>query len=491
MATEHSEPKLDVEKDADKSSEFSSGDSVSFTEDRALERRVWRKLDTYMLPVVTMFWLLSFLDRTNLGNARLANLQGDLHMTNRQYSIALTVTYVPYIAAELPSNLLLKTVGPNLVLPTMLTMWGLVTLFQGFVTNYQGLLVCRFFLGLFEGGVFPGLVLYLSYFYPRRKMNTRIAVFFSAASISGAFGGLLAYGILNIKNTSKHPWAWIFIIEGLFTVLFGVASFWLLPRSPTTAYFLKQDEKEYIVSKLKEDQSISRDESRDQFNWKEVGRAFLLPQVLFLGLIFFLSGVVLFSLAYFSPTIIATLGYKGTKAQLMSVPPYAAAFVVTMLTAYVSDKYNCRGYVSIFCSFLCIIGFGMFLGSTSKHVQYGSLFFSISGVYASGPALASWSSNNAAPQVRRATAIAIAYICTNSGGILSTWLLGYISTGPKYRGGIITLLTMSCVMLAAAVCNLLYLKNQNKKKALIRANTTRDEEDPSLGDKSAWFIYTL
>lgn len=156
--------------------EASSGDrseSPSTVFDPLLEKQVWRKLDMWILPVVAMFYFLSFLDRSNIGNARVAGLQKDLKMTNKEYSIALTVTYVPYIVAELPSNLLLKTVGPNLMLPTMLTLWGVVTALQGVVQTYGGLLACRFFLGLLEGGVFPGLVLYLSFFYPRHQLQWR------------------------------------------------------------------------------------------------------------------------------------------------------------------------------------------------------------------------------------------------------------------------------------------------------------------------------
>ncbi|KAG6810625.1 hypothetical protein H0H93_014850 [Arthromyces matolae] len=167
-----------------------SNDSVVF--DPKLEK-TWRRIDLFVLPVVAMFYLLSFLDRTNFGNARVSGLQKDLKMSNHQYSVALTVTYVPYIVAELPSNLLLKTVGPNLMLPTMLTMWGVITALQGVVKSYGGLLACRFFLGLCEGtsfiplssnpqpnksfahpgGVFPGLVLYLSFWYPRGQLQSR------------------------------------------------------------------------------------------------------------------------------------------------------------------------------------------------------------------------------------------------------------------------------------------------------------------------------
>ncbi|KAJ3526219.1 hypothetical protein NMY22_g10250 [Coprinellus aureogranulatus] len=293
-----------------------------------LEKRVWLKLDLWILPVVTMFYFLSFLDRTNLGNARVAGLQKSLKMTNYQYSVALTVTYIPYILAELPSNLLLKAVGPNLMLPTMLTLWGVVTTLQGTVTSYSGLLVARFFLGLLEGGVFPGLVLYLSSFYPRQRLQWRISIFFSAASISGAFSGLLAFGIINMDGLGERAgWSWIFILEGLFTVLFGLASFFLLPPSPAHARFLSLAEKDYVVQKLKEDGATGNDDKADGFSWREVGMAFKLPQVWMLAVVFFMDGTVLYGLAYFTPSIVAGLGYTASNAQLMSVPPFAVAFV--------------------------------------------------------------------------------------------------------------------------------------------------------------------
>jgi sugar phosphate permease len=469
----------------------STGSSSDYpvVDDPAMEKRVWRKIDMYVLPVVAMFYLLSFLDRTNVSNARVAGLQADLKMTNKQYSIALTVTYVPYILAELPSNLMLKAVGPNLVLPTMLTLWGVVTTLQGVVKTYSGLLACRFFLGLLEGGVFPGLVLYLSYFYPRYKMNFRVSMFFSSASVSGAFGGILAYGIIRMNGIDNRPgWAWIFILEGIFTVLFGLSSYFTLPRSVDKAWFFTPEEKSYVNAKLLEDNAQKDEEG---FTWKEVIEATKLPQVWFLAIAFFLDGVVLYSLAYFSPSIIQGLGYTAAKAQLMSVPPFAVAFVVSMISAYVSDRYRCRGIVVIVSSIACVIGFAMFLGSKSHHVQYGSLFFSIPGTYTTAPTLSAWGSNNAAPQTRRATAIAIGFIMTNSGGILATWLLGSLSPAPRYTSATITLLVFSIVMALFGGANLYYLWSQNKKKAFIRRTISREHEKTGLGDRSAWFIYNL
>ncbi|KAJ3507119.1 hypothetical protein NLJ89_g6486 [Agrocybe chaxingu] len=450
-------------RESDISSSSSESPSPVVVVDPALER-VWRKLDIWILPVVTMFYLLSFLDRSNIGNARVAGLQKDLKMTNKEYSIALTVTYVPYIFAELPSNLLLRIVGPDLMLPTMLTLWGIVTTLQGkshcVVRTYHGLLVCRFFLGLLEGGVFPGLVLYLSFFYPRQRLQWRISAFFSAASVSGAFSGLLAFGIINMNGIGHRPgWAWVFILEGLFTFAFGVISFALLPRSPAHARFFSQAEKDYVTAKLREDGATAKNEASDRFSWREVGRAFMLPQVWMLAVVFFFDGerTVLYGLAYFAPSIVQGLGYTASRAQLMSVPPFAVAF----------------------------------FRSAKHRIQYASLFFSIPGTYLAAATLSTWSANNATPHTRRATAIAIGFIMTNSGGILATWLLGSLSAAPRYILATRVLLAFSVLMVVLSGLNTWYLWDQNKKKSEIRKNIAISQETPGLGDRSAWFEYAL
>ncbi|KAG6917453.1 hypothetical protein DXG01_002430 [Tephrocybe rancida] len=471
-------------------------------------KKVWRKIDYYILPVVSMFYLLSFLDRTNFANARVAGLQKDLNMSNTQYSIALTVTYIPYIFAELPSNLMLKAVGPNLMLPTMLTLWGIVTTLQGIVHDYTGILVCRFFLGLCEGGVFPGLVLYLSFWYPRQQLQwrfvalpfspsphrlplttslPRISAFFSTASLSGAFSGILAFGIIHMDGVGNRPgWAWIFILEGLFTVAFGITAYWTLPRSPQHAKFLSEKEKEYVVRMLKETGATGGDEETDKFSWREVGMAFRLPQVWMLAVIFFFDGVLIYGLAYFTPSIVAGLGYTNANAQLFSVPPFTAAFFVTIVGSYISDRCGVRGYVSMFSGVLAIIGFAIYLASPDFHVKWGSLFFSISGAYSAAPALSTWGANNTFPYTRRATAIAIGFIMTNSGGVLATWLLGTISPAPLYTKATITLLAFSVGMVVVTGCNVVYLKRENRRKEETRRMRRREEEKRGLGDRSAW-----
>ncbi|KAN0077099.1 Major facilitator superfamily domain containing protein [Tylopilus felleus] len=467
-------------------------DGYSEVERVALEGSVWRKLDKWVLPICIVFYLLSFLDRSNVANARIVGLQKSLKLSNYEYSVALTVTYVPYIAVEFPSNVLLKRIGPNIMLPTMVTIWGVVATLQGIVNNYSGLLACRFFLELMEGGLFPGLVLYLSFFYPRQRLQIRVATFFASASLSGAFSGLLAAAIGEISAKSGRPgWAWIFILEGIFTFLFGVVSFFLLPASPQEARFLSEEERAYVVSKLKEDGAVSQDDRKDAFSWTEAIESAKSLHVWLLAIVLFFDGTTLYGLAYFEPTIVAGLGYAGNEAQLMSVPPFVTAFVCSMISAFVSDRYHCRGWTAIFFSILEVIGFAMFYASDSPHVRYGSLFFSITGAYCAAPALSTWMANNSSPHIRRATSVAIAFIMTNSGGILATWLLGSLSPAPRYTKATITFIIMSIGMVVFSAVNLAYLSRENRLKAERRQRMTRDEEPAGLGDRSAWFIYNL
>ncbi|KAG6856695.1 hypothetical protein H0H87_001736 [Tephrocybe sp. NHM501043] len=238
--------------------------------------KVWRRIDIHIIPVVAMFYLLSFLDRTNLANARVAGLQADLGLSNYQYCIALTVTFIPYIIIEIPSNLVLKKrlhIGSN---PTSS-----------------------------KGGVYPGLVLYLSFWYPRHQLQRRISAFFSTASLSGAFSSLLAYGIINLDGVANHPgWAWIFILEGLFTVLFGIFAFWALPRNPEDARWLSEGERKWVVRMVlegegKEEKKDGDEEGEERFKWEQVGRVFAAPQMWMLAVLFFLNGVCsLFTIAF-------------------------------------------------------------------------------------------------------------------------------------------------------------------------------------------------
>lgn len=212
------------------------------------ETKLVRKLDLYLIWLVMSLYAFSFLDRVNIGNARLYHLEADLGLAGDQYQTAVSILFVPYLAFEVPSNLVLKKFTPRYWIAFITTAWGIIATLSGLVQSYGGLIACRVLLGAVEAGLFPGLAVYLTLFYTRHELALRVGYLFVSAAIAGALGGLLAYGIGHMDGIAGlHGWRWIFIIEGLPTLCLGVATFFLLPNDAQSAYFFNEAEKKAMV----------------------------------------------------------------------------------------------------------------------------------------------------------------------------------------------------------------------------------------------------
>jgi MFS family permease len=419
----------------------------------------------------------------------------DLGLSDWEYKVAITVTYVPYILAELPSNLILKKVGPRILLPTLCTSWGLVTMLQSEAGSFGGFVACRFFLGLCEGGLFPGIVLYLSSFYRRAELQIRIALFFSAASLSGAFSGLLAAAIVQMDGMRNlRGWQWIFILEGLATVCFGLLSFLLLPNSPRTVLTLAPRHVDRCITRLGLD---ANNFETEKVTPKKVASVLRDLHVWLCCAVLFCNGVCLFGLAYFSPSIVQALGYGSTtRTQLMTVPPYACGFVVTMLVAYLADRYQQRGVCALATSAIALIGAALILVGRSLGLRYAALVILVTGVYACAPCLISWVPNNSAGYTRRATAVAMGFISTSAGGVLSTWIYPK-SSAPYYSLGARFDLSLVAIGMVLTVVQVLWLRVLNRKKVNDRAGLldgleglTHGEQFDRLGDRHPSYRYT-
>ena len=174
------------------------------------DRKLLRKLDLRLIPWLCLLYLISFLDRTNIGNARLDGLQKSLHITSGQYNACLSIFFVSYALFEPLTNVLLKRLRPSIFIPIIMILWGATMVTMGLTHNFQGMMATRFFLGLAEAGLFPGISYYLSCWYKRDEFGIRAAIFFSAAAVSGSFGGLLAAAIGKMTGVGgKKGWAWI------------------------------------------------------------------------------------------------------------------------------------------------------------------------------------------------------------------------------------------------------------------------------------------
>ncbi len=375
------------------------------------------------MPLVTLLYMLTFLDRINIGNARIQGLAVDLDLNQGvRFNWALSIFYIVYLLVEVPSNILLKRIGGRFYLPLLVCGFGLVSICTAFTVNFEGLMVARVFLGIFEGGAMPGMAFFLSCFYKRNELLFRMGIYVSAASIAGAFGGLLATGLARVPEWGVgsmriHTWRNIFFFEGLITMIVGLAAPIWMPTSPGGAYFLSERERRIAVERLIRE---NKADPAAAVTWQDIRQAVFCIHNYTCALGFFLINITVQGLSVFMPTILKDLGWTDTMAQLYSVPPYVAACLVAVAVAYGSDKSHQRGIWLASFSILAIIGFAILRWVETPNIRYMALYFVTVGAFPGGPGFLSWAMNNSAgPSVRAVTS---AYVVTlgTIGGIVAT-----------------------------------------------------------------------
>lgn len=211
--------------------------------------------------------------RVNIGNARLYGLEEDLNLSSEQFQVTVSILFVTYLLFEVPSNLVLKLFTPRRWIAFIVTAWGIIATLTGLVESYGSLIACRLLLGVVEAGLFPGLSVYLTFFYTKHELALRIGYLFVSAAIAGALGGLLAYGIGHMDGVrGMSGWRWIFIIEGIPSVVLGVVTLIALPNDASSAYFLTEEEKVLMEERHKRDYGNTA--SSREFSRRDMMKAF-------------------------------------------------------------------------------------------------------------------------------------------------------------------------------------------------------------------------
>lgn len=298
---------------------------------------------------------------------------------------------------------------------------------------------------------------------------------------------------LVFKLTFHSQWQWIFLLEGLFTICFAVFAYFVLPDTPARVLTLNSKLSDYLVRRL----NIDNRDDKQPVTARAILSALREPHLWAMDLALFCNGVTLYGLAYFTPSIVATMKYSSARTQLMTVPPFALAFVFTLASSLIADRFRCRGATAFVMNLFGIIGFSLFLTSTKVATRYVGLCFAVTGVYAMAPSYCSWIPNNTAGRTRRATAIAMAFISTNTGGIVSTWIYPRKDT-PLYLFAAKFNLAISVFGAAFISLAMFLLHRKNQEKVTRRAELLRDVSELSydeqlnvLGDHHPDFRYTL
>ncbi|KAL5383287.1 hypothetical protein DPSP01_005975 [Paraphaeosphaeria sporulosa] len=457
-------------------------------------KRLLRKLDWHIIPFMSLIYLLCFLDRTNIGNARLDHLEQDLKLHGLQYNDCLAILFPFYIAAEIPSNIMMKRVRPSIWLTFIMFCWSVSMIGQGFVKNYSGLMATRVFLGVFEGGLFPGVNYFITQWYVRKECGFRMALFFSAATLAGAFGGILARGIAEMNGVGgRAAWAWIFILEGLLSVVVSLAAYWCIYDYPSTARFLTETEREEVQRRLQAEQGHLSNDFDMKYVWQAIG-----DWKIYIHMFICMAGFCpIYSFALFLPTIIKSMGYTANEAQLMSVPPYVAACFFTIIASWYADRVGKRGIFMLGFQLVALLGFSLLCGSGKASVQYAGTVFAAIGIYPQIPLGMAWNSGNIGGSLKRGTGIAMQVMGGNCGGIIASYV--YVSRdGPRYITGhsILIGVVSAAFFLTLFMSTWCRLENARRDKVAAERGVqdlTEEQKllERELADNVPWFRYAV
>ncbi|OAQ82588.1 high-affinity nicotinic acid transporter [Purpureocillium lilacinum] len=456
--------------------------------------RILRKADWRVIPCLAAMYLVSFIDRSNIGNAKVAGMNKDLH------NIALTAFFIPYALLEIPCNVILKLTRPSIWMPSIMLAWGIVMTLTGIVKDFKGLVICRVFLGITESGFFPGATYLLTVWYRRYEVQTRMVVFYASVSLSGAFSGLLAYAIQHMEGIAHlGGWSWIFILEGLATIVIAICMYIFLPDGPATAKFLTQEEKRFIITRLETETGSGegRTTNSDKLTVRQVMEALKEWRIYVAVVIYWGNTVAVYAFSVTIPTVIRDLGYSAANAQLMTIPVYVCAMICAVVSAMLSDRYKQRSSFILGACVTAALGLLALIASPHPNypgLTYGFLFLAASGLYSVIVPAICWIANNLAPSGKRAVGMAMLISGGNLGGIVGSNIF-LEREAPHYWSGY----GVCLAVVLAAIVSVLVLRWRYKKDntardkmtlAEIRAKYT-DDELVRLGDASPLWRYTL
>ncbi|KAK7756579.1 hypothetical protein SLS62_001416 [Diatrype stigma] len=430
-----------------------------------------------------------------LGNARLDHLEDDLGLHGLQYNNCLAILFPFYIAAEIPSNIMMKRARPSLWLTFIMVCWSAAMVGQGFVGSYRGLMAARVFLGVFEGGLFPGVNYYITQWYCRHECGFRMALFFSAATLAGAFGGILARGIAEMSGVGGlSAWSWIFVLEGLLSILVSFVAYWAIHDYPATAAFLTAAERAEVARRLSADHGEALP---DGFGARYVRQA-LGDWKIYVHMAVCMAGFCpIYSFALFSPTIVKGMGYAANEAQLMSVPPYVCACAATIAASWGADRLRRRG--AFLCAFQLVaaLGFALLAGSADPGVQYAGLVIAAIGIYPQIPLGLAWNGGNIGGSMKRGTGIAMQVMGGNCGGIIASYV--YLTRdGPRYVKGHCILIGFICMAFFLTLFMSTWCRRENARRDALMGEAGPQEwteerrlQERELADDALWFRYTV
>ncbi|WP_406806870.1 MFS transporter [Burkholderia semiarida] len=439
--------------------------SASVSDSAISDALLFRKIAWRIVPFLFLCYVVSFLDRINIGFAQL-QMKHDLGFSDAMYGLGAAVFYVGYVFCEVPSNMLLARFGARRTFTRIMLLWGLASTGMMFVSQPSHFYVLRFLLGVFEAGFFPGIVLYLTYWFPANRRAAAISVFFAGVAVAGVLGGLLSGWIMRDMSgvLGLHGWQWMFAIEGAPAILLAFAAFTLLVDRPRDATWLTADEKARVAALCAEGRVHGHGSTPGgAHDGRSVMAALANPRVYLFAFIYFSLTCASLTLNFWMPLMIRDFGVTDVVAvSLYTVVPNAVGAVGLVLIARRSDRTGERRK-HFAC---CTIGGGLALAALTLHLHsfaamLACLSIAATLIFAALPIF--WAvptrylSGNAA-----AAGIALISSIGITSGIVSPWVIGMIRT----RTGSMDLAVylLAALLVASGVALMLGVKGEGARR---------------------------
>ncbi|KAJ4991056.1 major facilitator superfamily transporter [Stagonosporopsis vannaccii] len=435
---------------------------------QAKEKQIVRRLDLTLMPQLWILYMFNYLNRNNLAQARLdEDFEATLNLGNTDYSTAVALLTVGYMLAQLPSNMLITRVRPQLYLPICAIIWSGVSAATAGVSNPGELFAVQIVLGIVEAPLFPGAVFLMSCWYTRRELALRTALLYSGLVLAQAFSGLIAAGVLSgmVGVAGLKGWQWLFILEGALSAFFALTAFFILPNYPHTKsggqmWIMTEDMRKIAVARIQADRVEAHSESTV---WQGLRLALTdVKTYIFIFMNIFMTSSYGFN--NFFPTMVRGFGVGNrTISLLLTAPPYILGTAVSFLVAWSSDRKKERGFHIMANNCCAIVGFIISVATLNTAARYTAAFLYTSGSFSANALVYTWavSSLGQTPE-KRAAGGAIVNICGHLGNVMSPYFFPD-SDSPRYTMAMILQIVFAGLTLCMAFTSKTYLKKQNKK----------------------------
>ena len=427
-----------------------------------LERRTLRKISLRIVPFIMLLYFISYIDRVNIGFAALT-MNKDLGFTSSVFGFGAGIFFLGYFLFEVPSNIILEKVGARLWIARVMITWGIISAVFAFIQGEISFYVLRFLLGVAEAGFFPGIILYLSYWFPARRRAQVVSFFMAAAPISTVLGSPLSSALLEMHGVlGLRGWQWMFLLEAIPAVILGFVVFFFLTDRPEKATWLASDERDWLVSTMNAEHAAKGAKAHHSI-WSGLSDM----RVLALSLIYFGTSAGLYTLGIWAPQIIRQFDLSTMQVGLLNAVPPTVAIVAMIIWARHSDRTGERTWHVVIACLVAAVGLALAGLAGSVLTVVAALTLVNIGISSAKPPL--WSM----PTMFLSGSAAAAGIATinsigNLGGFVGPTVIGWIKdTTGSFLGGLYFVAGLLCL---SAVLTLLLAGSRRTVPSVAAAN---------------------